>query len=165
MELTLTIKSSCMVSVTIPDLLAVKREILLCSRCVNIPTLTYKTQLASILSITCNIQHLAQQQSQRKRQWSMLRKRTFRHSGRANMPNQQSSPLNDVIKWMKARAAWKQREFEPLGHCVACDPKISLWLRNDMKRTSESMKTKRNGLSIMLRQRPLWQGSELNMQR
>jgi len=82
------------------------------------------------------MQHLTQQQSQGKLQWSMLRKRTFRHFQRANMANQQSAPHNDIIKQMKARAAWKQRECEPLGHCAACDPKRSLQPSNDEKRTS-----------------------------
>jgi len=66
---------------------------------------------------------------------------------------------------MKARAAWEQRESEPLGHCAACDPKRSLQPKNDKKRTSTVMKTKNNGLRIMLRGRPLGQESELKMQR
>jgi hypothetical protein len=27
---------------------------------------------------------------------------------------------------MKARAAWRKKESEPLGHCTACDPNRSL---------------------------------------
>jgi hypothetical protein len=60
MKLTLTIKSWCTVSLTIPDLLTVKNQVLLGSRYVNVLTLTYTTQLAAILSISCIIQHLAQ---------------------------------------------------------------------------------------------------------
>ena len=81
------------------------------------------------------------------------------------MVNRQSTPHNDVIKRMKARAAWMQRECEPLGQCTACDPKRSLRPRNDAKRTSKAMKTKKTGLRIMLRERPLGQESKLNMQR
>jgi len=136
MELTLTIKPCCMGSLTIPNLLKVKRQILLGSRWLNIPTLTWKTHLASILSILCNMQHLARQQSQRKRQWSMLEERIFRHFKLANMANRQSCPPNDVIKRMKASEAWKQNESEPLGLCAACDSKRCLWPKNDEWRTS-----------------------------
>ena len=79
-------------------------------------------QLASKLPISCNIQHLAQK-SQHKLQWSMLRKRTFRHLLPADMANRQSVQPNDIIKWMKARAAWRQKESERWGHCAAWDPK------------------------------------------
>jgi hypothetical protein len=81
MKLTLTIRSGCTVRVTIVDLLTVKEQILLCLRWVNVLNLTYKTQLASILSITCNIQHLTQPQSPCKRQWSMIGKEVFATSG------------------------------------------------------------------------------------
>jgi len=136
MKLMLSIKSCCTVSLTIPNLLTVKREILLCSRWVNIPTLTWKTQLASILSMFGNIQHLAQQQSQCKPQWSMLRKKTYHHFRQAIMANRHSCPPNDVIKRMKARAAWKQTESEPMGHCATCDANRSLWPRNNEKCSS-----------------------------
>jgi len=165
MKLTLTIKSCCTVSLTIPILLTVKRQILLCSRWLNIATLTYKTQLASILSISCNIQHLAQQQSQCKLQWSMLRKRTFDHFQLANMANKHSGPHNNIIKWTKATAAWKQKESETLRHCAACDPKWSLWPRNNEKRTSSAMERRNNGLRIMLREKLLGWERELKMQR
>jgi len=120
-------------SLTIPDSLSVWREVLLCSRWVNVLTLTYKTQLASILSISGNMQHLAQQQSEYLLQWSMLQEKTFRHFRRADTANRQRGLPNDVIEQMKARAAWRQQESEPLGHCVACDPKRTLWQRNNKK--------------------------------
>jgi len=66
---------------------------------------------------------------------------------------------------MKARVAPRQRESKPLKHCTACDLKRSLRRRNDEKRTSQAMKTKRNGLRIMLREKPLGQESKLKMQR
>jgi len=119
MKLMLTIKSGCMVSLTIPVLLTVISKIVLCSRWVNVATLTSKMQLASILSITCNIHHLAQQQSQYKQQWSMLRKRTFCHGQWANIGNWQRGPPNNVIKHMKEWAASKQKESEPLWYCTA----------------------------------------------
>jgi len=53
----------------------------------------------------------------------MLQKRTIRLFRRANMANQQSGPPNNIIKQMKAGAAWKQKESKPLGHCAVCDPK------------------------------------------
>ena len=59
MKLTLAMKSWCMVSLTIPILLIVKSVFLLRSRWVNVPILAYKMKVASIWSITCNIQHLA----------------------------------------------------------------------------------------------------------
>ena len=132
----LAIKSCCTVSQTIPVSLTAKCGFLLCSRWVNIPTLTWKTKLASILSISCNIWHLTQQQSQGKLQGLMLWKRTFRHFWWANIVNRQSTPHNDVIKRMKARAAWTQGMSEPWGHCTTCNPKRSLRPRNDEKRTS-----------------------------
>jgi len=164
MKMTLIIMSCCTVSITIPDLWTVKREILLCSRWVNIPTLTYKMQLASILYITCSIHHLAQQQSQRKLQWSRLRKWPFRRVRWADTAPRHSVQPNVGIKRMKARAAWRQTESEPLGHCAAGDPKRSLRQGNDEKCTSEAMKRKRNGLRIMLREKLLWQESKLKTQ-
>jgi len=83
----------------------VKIELLLCSRSVNVPTLTYKMKLASILSISCNIQHLTQQQRQGKLQWKMLRKRTVCGFQWADMVIGKSGLLHDVIKRMMARTA------------------------------------------------------------
>jgi len=144
MKLTLTIQSCCTVSLTIPDLLTVNRQSLLCSSWVNVPTLTYKTQLASILFISCNIQHLAQQYCQHKLQWSMLGKRTFRQFQWANMANRPSGPHDNIMKQIQARAIWKQKEFKPLGYCTACDPKRSLQPRYNQKCTSLATKRKRN---------------------
>jgi len=161
MKLTLTILSCCTVSVIIPDSLTVMRAILLCSRWVNVLTSTYQMHLSSILSITCNIQQVAQHQSPQKLQWSMHRKRTFRHFWPAVTANRKSSQPNDVIKPMKERAVLRQRETEPLGHCAAWDPKRGLRRRSDEKRTSSATKRKRNGLRILWRERPLGQESEL----
>jgi len=66
-------------------------------------------------SISCNIQHLAQQQGQNKIQWSMLRKRTFHHFRQANMANQQSIPPDDVFRQIMATVAWWQKGFRALG--------------------------------------------------
>jgi len=118
MKLMPTIKSCCLVGLTISDSLTVKREVLLCSRWVNVLTLTYKTQLAFILSICCNIQHLTQQRSQSKLQWSKLPHNTFRHIWRADTANWQCGLPNNVIKRKKARADWRQKESEPLGYCI-----------------------------------------------
>jgi len=165
MKLTLSIKSGCMVSLTIPTLLKVTSQIWQCSRWFNIPTLTYKTQLASILSICCNIQHPAQQQSQHKLQWSMLQRRTFHHFRLANTATWKCVLHDDIINQMRARAASKQKEHEPLGHCAACDPKRSLRQRNDEKRTSYTTNRKRNGWRIIMRVKPLGHDSKLKTQR
>jgi hypothetical protein len=148
-----------MVILTICILLTVPSEILLCSRWGNVPTLTYEGQLPSILSISCNIQHLVQQQSQWKLNWSGLRKRTFHHFRRANMANQQSGLPNDVNKRMNTGVSWKQNESDRLGNCAACDSKRILRPRNNEKRTSPPMKRKRNWLRIMLRERQLGSGT------
>ena len=95
----------------------------------------------------------------------MLQKRTFRRFWQADTGNRQSSLPNHIIKWMWAKAACRQSEFNPLGHYVPWDPKRSLRQRNDEKHTSWAMKRKRNGLRIMLREKPLGQESELKMQR
>jgi len=52
-----------------------------------------------------------------------------------------------------------------LGACKAWDSERSLRQRNNEKRTSQAMKRNRNGLRMMLRKEPLWQGSVLKMQR
>jgi hypothetical protein len=129
------------------------------------PTLTEKMQLASILSITCNIQHLAQQQSQCKLQYSMLQIRLFRKFRWENVANHQISPHKKFIKQMMPSAAWKQRESDPLGHCALYNPKRSLQPSNNEKCTAEAMKRQRNGLKMMLREKLLSQESELNMLR
>jgi len=109
MKLTLTIKSCCTVSLIIPHLLTVKREVLPCSRWVNILTLTWKTQLASVLSISSNIQNLAQQQSQGKLQWSMLRTRSFHHLLWADTAiNKATYPMTSSSKWRHERLGGKK---------------------------------------------------------
>jgi len=56
----------------------------------------------------------------------MIWKRTFRNFRQADTANRQSSPPNDVIKRMKARAAWRRKESELLGHFAVWDPKKKL---------------------------------------
>jgi len=157
MKLRLTIQSCYTVSLTIPDLLTVRMQSLLCWSWVNIPTLTYKTQLASILSISCDIQHLAQQHCQHKLQWAMLWKSTYRHFRWANMANRPSSSPNNVINRIKERPTQEQTLTEPLGHCAACNPKRHFQRRYDKKRTSYAIYRKRNGSKIVLRDKRLWQ--------
>ena len=93
--------------------------------------LDIKTQLVSIWSISCNIQHLAQKQGQHKIRWSMLWKWTCRHVQRANRANRQSSPLVDIIKRMEAWVAWSQKRSERWEDCAAYDPKRCFWQRKD----------------------------------
>jgi len=59
MKLTLKTKSYCVFSIIIPNLVTVKTQILVCSCWSNVLSLTQKTQIASISSISCNIQWLA----------------------------------------------------------------------------------------------------------
>jgi hypothetical protein len=54
----------------------------------------------------------------------------------ANMANRHSSLPNDIIKRMKARATWMQNQSKSLGHCIACDSKRTLRLRNHEQCTS-----------------------------
>jgi len=92
-------------------------------------------------------------------------KGNFRHFWQANAANRQSIPHNDIIKWMQARAAWRQKEFEPLEHCTACDAKRSLRRRNHNKPTVYAMKRKWNVSRIILRERLLWQESKVKTYR
>jgi len=61
----------------------------------------------------------------------------------ANAPKKNFSPLpvgkygnstsgspNDIVMWMMAKAAWRQKESKRMGHCAACDPQRSLGPRN-----------------------------------
>jgi len=164
MELTLTIMSCCTVGISIPDVLTGTRAILHCSRWVNVLTLTQKTQLTSILSITCNIQHLAQQYSPPNLQCSILQNRTFSDFQWADTANRKSKQPNDIITWMMARVGVEAERFRALGHCAAWDPKRRLRQRSDEKRTSSAMKRKRNGLGIMWREKMLGPESDLKTQ-
>jgi len=77
MKQRLNIMSWCMVSIAIPNVLTVKMQILLCSSRLSVPTSTYKTQLASMWSISCNIQHLIHQRSKHKIHWSMFQQKNL----------------------------------------------------------------------------------------
>jgi len=63
---TLTIKSWGMVIITIPNDVTVKQHILLCSKWLNLPTLTSKTQRASLWATSCNMEYLTQHHGQHK---------------------------------------------------------------------------------------------------
>jgi len=95
-----------------------------------------KMQLASILPISFNIKHLAQHQSQHKLQCSRNRHRTFCHFRGENTANWKSGPHDNVIMWMKAPTAWKQKDSKPRGHWAACDPKRSFRQRSNNKHGS-----------------------------
>jgi len=150
---------------TIHNEVTVNTLIFLCSNWWNLPTMKYKTQLASMWSISCNIQHLAQQQGQHKIQWSMLWKRTFCHFWRANMANWRRNPHDVIIKWMKARVAWRQKGPKRWEHCADYDLKRSFQRRNVRKCTFQAPKKKRNGSMIMWIERPQWQESEFKTHR
>jgi len=70
-------------------------------------------QLASMWSISCNIRHLAHQQSQHTIHWSMLQERTIRHNWQANTPTRESAPHYHALKRMKARAVSAKKNFRP----------------------------------------------------
>jgi len=161
MKQTLTIKLSCTLSITILIWVTIKMQMLHCSSWTNIPTLIWKMQLACISSISCNIQHLAQQQRQHKHTLPMLGKWTLLQIRRANIIHWQSVSHDTVSKQIKARADCKQKLSEPLEHWAACDPKRSLQWRNNEKRTFEAIKKQTNWRRIMLREKLLWQESEL----
>jgi len=165
MKLMLTIKSCCMVSITIAILVALKTPILLRSSWSDVPTLTWNTQRASISCISCNVPLRAQLQSVHKVQWSILWKGTCCHFWQADTVFRQSVPHYDVIRWMQARAAWKQKWSEPLGYCAACDPQRTFRRRKNKTRTFWNTKRKRHALSIPLREKQLWQENELQVQR
>jgi len=121
--------------------------------------------LASMWSISCNIQHLAQQQGQHKIQLSMLQKRTFCHIQRANTANQPSNPHDDAIKQMTANTALRQKGFEHWEHWAGYNPKGSVPWRKVGKGTFYAKKRENNGWRIMWMERPLWQESKIKTQR
>jgi len=92
-------------------------------------------------------------------------KRTVHHFQLGNNANQQSGRHDDVIKWMKARAVWEQKESEPLGHCAASNPKRSFRPRIDEICASYAMKREKSRLRILLREKPPGKESELKRQR
>jgi len=122
-------------------------------------------QLASMWSISWNIQHLAKQQSQHKIKSSMLRKRTCCHFRGAIVANWRNTPHNDVIKRTKAIAASGQKVYEHWDNCALDDLEWSIQRRQDEKRTFSAKTRKRNGFRIMEIERPLWEVSEFKMQR
>jgi len=122
-------------------------------------------QLASMWSISCNIQHLAHQQGKHKIQWWMLRKRTFRHFRRAHEANRRRYPHYNIITQIKARVAWRQKGPELWQNCADYNLHRSFWQSNDGKRSIYAMNNKRNGSRIMWIERPQWQESEFKTQR
>ena len=82
LKVSLIIKSYCTVSITIPILVMVKIQVLLCSGWSNIPTLTSKTHLASISSIFSNIHHLAQNKANTNYNGKCSQKELFTALGR-----------------------------------------------------------------------------------
>jgi len=116
-------------------------------------------------STSCNIQHVAQLQSQLKIQWSILWKIAFRHLWLANTTNPQSIPHHDVVKWSAARATRSQEVAEPWEHCTARDLKRCSQQRQDEKCNFDGSKGKRNGSRSMWIEWLLWQENENMTQR
>ena len=79
-------------------------EILHCSSRWSVPTSKQKMQLASMWSISCNIQHLTHQQSQLKIQWSMLQKEPFTTTGK--QIRQIDKSLHTTTSWSEWRQSW-----------------------------------------------------------
>jgi len=123
--------------------------------------------LAACLHNVHNLQHPTSRPTTKSTKTTMVNapKTNFSPLPAGRYGKSKSGLPNDVIKQMTARAAWRQRESEPLGHCAAWDPKRSLRRISDKKRTSYAMKRKSNGFKIMWRERLLGQESELKMQR
>jgi len=135
MQHKLIIKSCYTVSITILTEVTVEWLILLCSSSSYIPTLRYESQLASMWCTCCNIQHLAQQQSQQKIQCLMPQKWTICRFQWANKAYRQRAEHDDVIQWMMATAAWRQKGSEYWVPCAAYDLQWGFWQRNDEKHT------------------------------
>jgi len=139
----------------------VKTQILLYYSCSLVPTLLLYTQLTSMWSITHNIQHLAPQQSQHKTQGSMLWTRGFFHFPQADTVNCLTAPHDDVLKPVKARAAWEQIAAEPGEHGARYDPKCSLWRREAYKCSVQAILRKRHGSRMIWIERLQWQAGGL----
>lgn len=135
MKYTGTIKSRGTISNMIQHEMKVKMNILLHLSWSNVPTLTGYTQLASVLSISCKIQHLTQQHGQQKIQLSKLQKQTSCEFWRVNIANKYSSFHFDVTKQAKVRATFRQTRFEYWEHCAGYNRKRTVWQRNDGKCT------------------------------
>jgi hypothetical protein len=127
--------------------------------------LDLKEQLPSILSISCNIQHLAQQQSQRKLQWSILQKDVMAtSSGQIRQIEKAVNPMTSSNKWrherFQGRKSPSAQGITPLkNQKEACSGETT---RNALLK---QFKRKRNGLRMMLREQPLRQERELMTRR
>jgi len=151
----LTIKIWCTFSMTIPNEVTVQMRILLCSWLPNLPTLTYNTQLASMWSISCNIQHLTHQQGLHKIQLLMLWKRMFHQFQWALSANYPSNSHQDIIKRMKATVSWRQKGSERSEHCSFYHPKLSCWWGNCKKSPFSSTQRMKNRSRMMWIERQL----------
>jgi len=105
MKHTAIIKSCCTVSIAILNEMMVRMQILHCSTWSSIPTLTTTTQLASMWSISGNIQHLPQQQSQHKIHAQYSKKEPFATSGR------QIRHIDKLLHMMRLSSEWNQNRL------------------------------------------------------
>jgi len=138
---------------------------MLCFSQSSVPTLTWRTQLPSMWSVSCNIQHLAHEQSQHNMQWLMLWKSTFRDYARANTTNRHSAPSDNVIQQILVKVPWKQNASEPLEHCAACNAKRCLWQEINKIGTFYATKRRTNVLRTMWIESALSYERELKTQR
>jgi len=140
MKQMLIITLCCKVSMTIPNWVTVKMQIMLCWSWSNIPTVPYMIQLASMVSISCNIQHLAQQQCQHKIYWLIIRKKPVWHHWWAHMAYRQRDPHDDIIKLINGRASLQQKWSEPSEHFTGSDLNCNLPRWNDEKHTFQQQR-------------------------
>jgi len=98
----LIIKSCWMLSIAIRKVVRFKKQILFHSSWLNVRTLTKKTHPGSMWFIFCNIQHIAQQQSQHKIQRLLFWKERFATSGR------HIRDINNVIQMTMSSSKWWQ---------------------------------------------------------
>jgi len=122
---------------------------------------------ASCLHIVHNLQHPTPRPTTNSTQTTMInapKKYFLRHlAGRYGKSTKRSTQWRHHAN--EGKSGSEAKRVRALGALRSWDQNRSLRWRNDKKRTSSAIKTKRNGLRIMLREKPLGQESELKTQR
>jgi hypothetical protein len=124
-------------------------------------------QDAACLHIIHNLQHSTSRPTTQSMQTSMVNavKKIFsplpaNRYGKSTMwSTQRCHHANE------GNSGMEEETVQALGALRSLRSKKSLQRRNEVKHTSQAMKRKRNGLRIMLRERPLGQESEKMTQR
>jgi hypothetical protein len=165
MRHSLPIISHCTVTITIPTLVLVKTLFLVCSSWWNIPTLTYKMQLACKGSISCNFQHLTSQSIQCWVQSLILHKRALYLSKQAYISNWQA--VHPMMKFCNGRQPRLGRRNNLGSRCNTKQviKNDSCTSRKEEKSTVYVWKRQSNRLWIQCRPKPLWERSQLTILR